>query len=128
MTETRQPVPTPPTAAQAAPPVPYERTRWEAAVLARQLHHRETVVALILSHHAGPGGILPQDGIQRSERMRATTRIGSEAIRQSLSTLERHGLISREPYTPEVSRRVSRAIVLTIPARPERPPHTGERP
>ncbi|MEH0657565.1 hypothetical protein QA860_07415 [Streptomyces stelliscabiei] len=124
MTEPRH-VPTP---AEAAPPAPYERTRWESAVFARQLHHRETVVALILSHYAGPGGILPQDGIQRSERMRATTRIGSEAIRQALSALERHGLIFRQPYTPEVSRRVSRAIVLTIPVRRERPPHTGDRP
>lgn len=129
MTEPRQHVPAPADHAAAPPtPVPYERTRWEAAVLARQLHHRETVVALILSHHAGPGGILPEDGVQRSERMRMLTRIGSGSIRESLSALERHGLISRLPYSPGASRRVARAIVLTVPARRERPPHTGARP
>jgi hypothetical protein len=125
MTEPRH-VPTP--AADAAPPVPYERTRWEAAVLARQLHHRETVVALILSHYAGTGGILPEDGIQRSERIRNLTRIGSQSVRESLSALERQGLLSRLPYSAGASRRGARAIVLTIPVRRERPPHPGDQP
>ncbi|MDX2863392.1 hypothetical protein [Streptomyces scabiei] len=58
MTETRQPVPTP--AAVAALPVPYERTRWESAVLAQHLHHSQVAVALVLSHYAGPG-VVGQD-------------------------------------------------------------------
>lgn len=126
MTEPRQPVPAP--AADAAPPVPYERTRWESAALAQHLHHRDIAVAMILSHYAGPGGILPEDGIQRTERMRQLTMISADSVRQSLRWLEVLGLLQRLPYSPGASRAVSRGIVLTVPVRRERPPHTGERP
>ncbi|MDX2539822.1 hypothetical protein PV437_42715 [Streptomyces scabiei] len=126
MTETRQPVPTP--AAVAALPVPYERTRWESAVLAQHLHHSQVAVALVLSHYAGPGGILCEDGIQRSERIRQLMLISPESVRKALRDLECYGLLTRRPRSPGATRRASRAIALTIPARRERPPHTGERP
>ncbi|MDX2667420.1 hypothetical protein [Streptomyces stelliscabiei] len=125
MTETRHPVPTPPA---QAPPVPYERTRWESAVLARHLHHRTLAVALVLSHHAGPGGILAEDGVQRTDRMRELTLISHRHIRDALRYLEGRGLLERPPLGPETSPKVARAVVLTIPARRERPPHTGEQP
>ncbi|MDX2551352.1 hypothetical protein [Streptomyces stelliscabiei] len=126
MTEPRQPVPTP--AAVAALPVPYERTRWEAAVLAQHLHHRTTAVALILSHYAGPGGILPEDGVQRTDRMRKLTRISHENVRETLRYLEVLGLLQRKPLASGTSPKMARAVVLTIPVRRERPPHPGERP
>ncbi|MFM9473979.1 hypothetical protein [Streptomyces scabiei] len=112
----------------AAAAAPYERNRWEAAVLARQLHYRTLAVALILSHHAGPGGILAQDGIQRTGRMRDLTMISSENIRQALRYLEVLGLLERLPLSAGAGRGAARGIVLTVPARRERPPHTGERP
>lgn len=108
--------------------VPYERTRWEAAVLARHLHHRDTLVALILAHYAGPGGLLPEDGVQRTERMRELTRIQAESIRLSLRNLEKARLLARLPLSPSGTSATARAVVLTIPARRERPPHTGRRP
>ncbi|WP_086746084.1 hypothetical protein [Streptomyces scabiei] len=126
MTETRQSVP--PTAAEASPPVPYDRTRWESAVVAQRLHYRTLAVALLLSHHAGPGGILAEDGIQRTDRMRQLTLISHQNIREALRWLEVRGLLERPPLSPGTSPKVARAVVLTIPARRERPPHTGERP
>lgn len=135
MTDTR-PTPTParPAARQApaavAVPagVPYERTRWEAAVLARHLHHRDTLVALILAHYAGTGGLLPEDGIQSTTRMRELTRIQAESVRLSLRNLERARLLSRLPLSEGTPSSTARAVVLTIPARRREPRHTGARP
>ncbi|MEH0564678.1 hypothetical protein QBA57_39795 [Streptomyces scabiei] len=126
MTEPRLPVPTP--AAVAALPVPYERTRWEAAVLSRRLEPRTLAVALILSHHAGPGGIVAENGVQRTDRMRKLTFISHQNVRETLRWLEAQGLLERPPLGPGMSPKVARAVVLTIPVRRERPPHTGERP
>lgn len=129
MTELRHPVPTPATDTEpAAAAAPYERTRWESAVLAQRLHYREIAVALILSHHAGPGGILPENGIQRTDRLRRLALMSPVSIRHSLRSLQDAGLLAREPRTPGTTRGVARGIVLTVPARRERPPHPGERP
>ena len=119
-----------PAPAAEAPPAapPYERTRWEAEVLRRRLHHSDTLVALVLAHYAGPGGVLPQDGIQRTERLREVTRTSSEAVRVALRNLTKARLIERLPYSAGASPAAARAIVLTVPARRERPPHPGERP
>lgn len=113
-----------------APPAtpPYERMRWEAEVLRRRLHHSDTLVALVLAHYAGPGGVLPQDGIQRTERLREVTRTSSEAVRVALRNLTKARLIERLPYSAGASPAAARAIVLTVLARRERPPHPGERP
>lgn len=145
MTDTR-PTPTPadqaarqsthpPVQARTAPAsagvpagVPYERIRWEAAVLARHLHHRDTLVALILAHYAGPGGLLPEDGIQRTTRMRELTRIQAESVRLSLRNLERARLLSRLPLSEGAPSSTARAVVLTIPARRREPRHTEARP
>ncbi|MFI0528521.1 hypothetical protein ACH3XX_00555 [Streptomyces scabiei] len=112
------------------PPVapPYERTRWEAAVLAEQMHYREIAVALILAHHAGPGGILAENGIQRTERMRRLVKISPVSVRQALNSLQGRGLLRRLPPSPGATRAAARGIVLTVPVRRERPPHPGERP
>ena len=116
--------------AAAAPPArpPYERIRWEAEVLRRRLHHLDTLVALILAHHAGPGGVLPQDGVQRTERLRELTRSSSESIRVALRNLTKARLIERIPYSQGSSPASARAIVLTVPVRRERPPHPVARP
>jgi hypothetical protein len=106
--------------------VPYERTRWEAAVLAQHLHSRTLAVALILSHYAGPGGVLAENGIQRTGQLRQLTLISPENIRQSLRYLEVLGLLTRRPLSPGAGRGTARAIELTVPVRRERPPHPGE--
>jgi hypothetical protein len=133
MTDTTRRTPTPTDVAARAAGVPpegvvYERTRWEAAVLQRRLHHTDTLIALVLAHYAGPGGVLPQDGIQRTERLREVTRTSSEAVRVALRNLTKARLIERLPYSAGASPAAARAIVLTVPARRERPPHTGTRP
>ncbi|WP_060879978.1 hypothetical protein [Streptomyces scabiei] len=112
------------------PPVapPYERTRWEAAVLAEQMHYREIAVALILAHHAGPGGILAENGIQRTERMRKLVKIAPVSVRQALNSLQGRGLLQRLPHSPGATRAAARGIALTVPVRRERPPHPEERP
>lgn len=110
----------------AAEAPPYERTRWEAAVLAEHLHTRTLAVALILSHYAGPGGILAENGIQRTGNLRQLTLISPENIRQSLRSLQGLGLLTRLPLSSGATRGVARGIVLTVPARRERPPHPVE--
>ncbi|MEV4858950.1 hypothetical protein [Streptomyces ossamyceticus] len=110
----------------AAEAPPYERTRWEAAVLAQRLPYREIAIALILSHHAGPGGILAENGIQRTNNLCQLARISPDNVRRSLRYLEGLGLLTRLPLSASARRNASRGIVLTVPARRERPPHPVE--
>ncbi|QFR00742.1 hypothetical protein F9278_36315 [Streptomyces phaeolivaceus] len=130
MTEPRR-TPTPGDLAAVTPAAtlrvgpPYERTRWEAAVLERRLHRLDVLVALVLAHYAGPGGILPEDGIQRTDRLRDVAPISPESIRAALRNLENRGLITRLPLNPGSTSEAARAIALTIPARRQRPPRAG---
>lgn len=126
MTEQRQ-LPTPADLAAAAPSVPYDRTRWESVVLTRRLHHIDTLVAFVLSHHAGPGGVLAEDGVQRTDRMRNLAGLSPDSTRLALKNLQKAGLLWR-PASDGTPTDVARPITLTVPVRRERPPHTGERP
>lgn len=116
----------PPAAAATRRPA-YDRTRWEAAVLERRLHYIDTLVALVLAHYAGPGGVLAKDGVQRTDRMRKVINLSPDSTRLALKNLQKAGLLSR-PSSDGRPTDVARPITLTVPVRRERPPHTGERP
>jgi hypothetical protein len=108
----------------AAPP--YERTRWESEVLQRHLHRIDTLVAFVLAHYAGPGGVLAEDGIQRTDRMKQLTGLSSDSTRLALKNLQKAGLLWRPPSSGRLSTEAARPVTLTVPARRERPPHPGE--
>jgi hypothetical protein len=127
MTEQQRHLPTPPDRAAAVPTVPYDRTRWESAVLARRLHHIDTLVAFVLSHHAGPGGVLAEDGIQRTDRMNSVAGLSPDSTRLALKNLQKAGLLTR-PASDGKPTAVARPVTLTVPARRWEPRHTGERP
>ena len=110
--------------APAAPP--YERTRWETEVLRRHLHHLDTLVAFVLSHYAGPGGVLAEDGIQRTDHMKKLTGLSPDSTRLALKNLQKAGLLWRPPSSGRPSTEAARPVPLPIPARRERPPHPGE--
>ena len=110
------------------PGPPYERTRWEAAVLARRMHFQDTLVALVLSHYAGVGGFLAEDGAQRVDLLRGVTGLRGDSVRMALKNLQKAGLLWRPPGEAGTPTHRARPITLTVPVRRERPPHPGERP
>lgn len=128
MTEQPRPPQTSPARAAAAPSAQYERIRWESAVLARQLHRNDKLVALVLAHYAGPGGLLPEDGVQRTDRMHAMTGLSPASTRQALKNLQKAGLLWRPSGEGRTPTEAARPITLTVPARRWTPRHTGARP
>ncbi|WP_200302269.1 hypothetical protein [Streptomyces adelaidensis] len=112
------------------PAVAYDRTRWESEVLSGGTYvpSAERLVALVLAHFAGVGGQLPEDGVQRSDRLMALTGLSREKAQMALKGLQRAGLLWRPPGEGQgrPKTHLARPITLTVPARREEPPHTGE--
>jgi hypothetical protein len=104
----RPPVP----AAPATAAVPFDRVRWEQAVMSSGLHSPVRLVGLALAHYA-LGGHLPAGGIQTSPRLAERTALSPQTVRSALRDLERAGLIVRPRAWPE---RIARPVTLTLPA------------
>jgi len=124
--------PTPADPAPAAGPAPYDRARWESAVLAGELPHQARLVALLLAHLAGPRGELPAGGAHNAERLAGLCRLPHKQAGISLNVLEKTGYFTRPSIHTWETPDVRRPITLTLPAadaldgvRTE-PPHTGE--
>ncbi|MFJ9895268.1 hypothetical protein ACIQPR_18325 [Streptomyces sp. NPDC091280] len=140
----RRSVPTPgdlmtarcPAAADPAPPAdprpvaPYDRHRWEEAVMSGDLYRDARLLALVLAHHAGESGVLPEDGIQYLRPLSRLTDVTPRLVKLALRDLQRGGYMWRPPLAPGAQTQIARPITLTLPpvaARTE-PPHTGEVP
>jgi DNA-binding HxlR family transcriptional regulator len=110
--------------------VVYDRARWERAVLDVPSHQSDKLVALVLAHFAGPGGLLPAGGIQHTPRLVPLTGLSSRTLRQAMRNLERDGLIWRPRIEKGTQDHTARPITLTMPPAHTRtePPHTGQRP
>lgn len=108
---------------------PYDRTRWERAVMSSGLHPFTRLTGLTLAHYA-PGGVLGEAGIQNPGGLTGRTGMAQRRVRQCLRDLEKAGLITRPPIDGWQRRDVPRPITLTIPAAATRgePPHSGRRP
>lgn len=122
----RQAVPASPAPAPE-PAAPYERHRWEEAVMSGDLYRDARLVALVLAHHAGEAGFLPEDGIQYLGRLTRLTGVTSRLVKLALRDLQRRGYMWRPPVAPGEQTQVARSITLTLPPLPARtePPHTG---
>lgn len=127
----RRSVPAPTTASRPADAPPYDRARWEQAVMDSGLHFTTRLVALVLAHHAHDGQ-LPAGGVQQSKRMRQRTGLGQERARQCLRDLEKAGFISRPSSGDWEARDKPRPVLLIVPgvgvpdAAGMEPAHTGE--
>lgn len=100
----------------AASSAPYDRTRWEQAVLGGNLHHVDRLVAFVLAHYAGPAGLLPQNGVQGAEQMARLTGLSSRSARQAVSNLAKRGLLVRPPLAEDhATTHTIRPITLTLP-------------
>ncbi|WP_055527756.1 hypothetical protein [Streptomyces graminilatus] len=119
--------PTPADLAPSAEPVPYDRARWEGAVLAGNLPYMARLVALVLAHLAGPLGELPAGGTHNAERLADLCRLPRKQTRISLNVLENTGHFRRPSIHTWENRDVLRPITLTLPSAAVRqePPHPG---
>lgn len=117
-------------AARPAPaPTPYERERWETAVLAsHNLHSNARLVAFLLAHHADEAGEIPAGGPQHAERLAQESALMGRFARLSLNVLQTEGFLTRPPIDSWKSEQV-RPITLTMPSAAARrePPHTRGR-
>jgi hypothetical protein len=114
-----------PTPADVPTREPYDRLRWEQAVIASSLHHTAKHIALMLSHYAGDAGCLPAGGPQHGEAMATATGHGGRWVRQALTQLEVYRLISRPNIQSWSADRGVRPITLTLPLAP-RPLYTED--
>ncbi|MFJ2514669.1 hypothetical protein ACIPEL_15245 [Streptomyces griseoviridis] len=115
------PLPAPPAAA-ARPPAPsgpagYDRHRWESALLATRLPHRNAVLlGFALAHLAGDAGYVPAGatGLRRLARYACLT---ERETRMSLTQLERRQLVERPAADTWEPQDIPRPITLTIGGR-----------
>ncbi|WP_435252065.1 hypothetical protein [Streptomyces tendae] len=118
-----------PTPAALAPPRAYDRARWEAAVLASDLHRNSRMVAFVLAHLADADGRLPAGGVQHAGRLAHLARITPKQARMSLMQLEvRHFIARPDIATWQPKGEVVRPISLETPApsaRRRAESHTG---
>ncbi|MDX3033023.1 hypothetical protein [Streptomyces scabiei] len=127
MTRTADTAPSPARLARRTPAV-YDRAAWERAVMASGMHTSARLIALILAHHAGDRGVIPAGGPQDARLLAKDSGIEGKFVRISLTRLERSHFLTRPPIETWDETKGVRPVVLTIPARRERPPHPGERP
>lgn len=109
----------------ARDPAAYDRGRWEAAVLSRGLDRYARLLALVLAHRAGPGGVLPAGGTHGAERLAALAGVSGRLVRISLTELETGGFLTRPDIHTWHPTRMLRPITLTMPSAAVRqePPH-----
>ncbi|MFM9563278.1 MULTISPECIES: hypothetical protein [Streptomyces] len=119
--------PTPADLAPAAGPAPYDRARWEAAVLGSELPHQARLVALLLAHLAGPRGELPAGGAHNTDRLAGLGRLSRKQAGISFSVLEKRGYFTRPSIHTWETPDVRRPVTLTLPTDAVRrePPHPG---
>lgn len=118
----------PAAAGLAVPREPYDRARWERAVILSDLHRGSRLVALVLSHYADGSGHLAQGGIQESAALQLATGLTGKNVRLSMKHLQHRGFLTRPDICTWSRQDVVRPVTLTMPpaaARPE-PPHSGE--
>lgn len=119
---TRDTNPTPATAIPVREP--YDRHRWERAVIDSSLHHTAKHVAMVLAHYADDAGYLAPDGPQHVERLMADTGHSGRFVRTALTALETYRLISRPNIHGWSARQGVRPVTLTLPLAP-RPTDAG---
>ncbi|NEB00600.1 hypothetical protein [Streptomyces sp. SID13726] len=108
---------------------PYDRHRWEAAVLGSQMHRSTRLVALTLAHHAGEMGHIPAGDLQDPDVLAEATGLVTRHVRQALAHLGRYGWMRRPgPDTATRGRAAKRPITLTLPGARGELPSTGEVP
>ncbi|MBD0837393.1 hypothetical protein [Streptomyces sp. TRM68416] len=115
-----------PAPAPAAPASPFDRHRWEQALIATPLpHHAARMLGWGLAHVAGTTGHL---GPQEKGHLARTLRLSPKQIRLSLVQLEAAGLIRRPDVHTWQADGLTRPITLTLPAAAARrvPPSTGQ--
>lgn len=110
----------PTSAAIAAVPAPahpstYDRHEWESALQASDLYQQVRLVGLVLAHHAGPVGYLPEAGIQSLPRLSRLAALPRREAKLGLRDLERAGFIWREPVPPGRLTQLARPLTLTMP-------------
>lgn len=108
-------------------PAPYDRARWEQAVLDDgDLHPHAKLLALVLAHHADASGHLPTGGPQHTARLARETGVSPKGTRLSLTGLELEGYLRRPDIHSWKGREV-RPISLALPTAAVRqePPHPG---
>lgn len=122
--ETR-PVPTPPATRTRPAQIPtraaHDRHRWEAAVLASEVHRNSRTIALVLSHYADDAGYLPPGGPQDVLVLAEAAGMSGKNVRLSLRYLENRGFIRRPTVTEWAHQDAVRPITLTLPRAFTRP-------
>lgn len=112
------------------PEAPYDRHRWEEAVLSGGLYRDARLVGLVLAHYAGTSGYLPEDGVQYLKPLARLTDVTPRLVKLALRDLQRQGYMHRPPLAQGHQTQMARPITLTLPTEAARtePPHTGELP
>jgi hypothetical protein len=134
-----RPVPTPgdlaiahrpaaPATPAPVPAAPYDRHRWEQAVIISDLHRNTRTAAFVLAHHADESGVLSAGGPQSAGRLAHLARITPKQARLALQQLENWHYIVRPDIRDWPPNNPVRPVALTLPPLPARtePPHTGE--